>query len=177
LGSPLTTAFQPNAFQGYAFQVDPVTGSIYAIDENDVATLMGNVTGGGEGMDMHDGGYRKKDGYKKLQNKIQKAQEERDRLFADINARRRLGLREQIAPETIERVKEIEVQSEEADVSPSIQLENVEERLNRLLLQQQYLLRSMVQQQAQAQFDAYMAKLKADFEQNLEDEETLLLLI
>jgi uncharacterized membrane protein YccC len=173
----LTTAFQSNAFQGYAFQVDPVTGAIYAIDENDVATLMGNVTGGGEGMDMHDGGYRKKDGYKKLQNKIQKAQEERDKLFADINARRRLGLREQIAPETIVRVKEIEVQSEEADVSPSIQLENVEERLNKLLVQQQYLLRSMVQQQAQAQFDAYMAKLKADFEQNLEDEETLLLLI
>jgi uncharacterized membrane protein YccC len=172
----LTTAFQSNAFQGYAFQVDPVTGAIYAIDENDVATLMGNVTGGGD-VDTHDGGYRKKDGYKKLQNKIQKAQEERDKLFADINARRRLGLREQIAPETIERVKEIEVQSEEADVSPLIQIENVEAKLNRLLVQQQYLLRSMVQQQAQAQFDAYMAKLKADFEQNLEDEETLLMLI
>ena len=173
----MTTAFQSNAFQGYAFQVDPVTGSIYVIDENDVATLMGNVTGGGEGMDMHDGGYRKKDSYKKLQNKIQKAQEERDRLFADINARRRLGLREQIAPETIERVKEIEVQSEEESVSPSIQIENVEAKLNRLLIQQQYLLRSMVQKQAQAQFDAYMAKLQKDYQDNLEDEETLLMLI
>jgi hypothetical protein len=171
----MTTAFQPNAFQGYAFQVDPVTGSIYVIDENDVATLMGSVTGGGDNpMDMHDGGHKK---FKKLQTKIQKAQEERDKLFADINARRRLNLREQIAPETIERVKEIEVQSEEQAVSPSIQIENVEERLNSLLLQQQYLLKSMVQQQAQAQFDAYMAKLKADFEQNLEDEETLLMLI
>ena len=139
----MTTAFQSNAFQGYAFQVDPVTGAIYAIDENDVATLMGNVTGGGD-VDTHDGGYRKKDGYKKLQNKIQKAQEERDRLFADINARRRLGLREQIAPETIVRVKEIEVQSEEDDVSSSIQIENVEAKLNRLLVQQQYLLRSIL---------------------------------
>lgn len=170
----MTNAFQPSAFQGYAFQVDPVTGSIYVIDENDVATLMGSVTGGGETIDMHDGGHKK---FKKLQSKIAKAQEERDRLFADINARRRLGLREQIAPETIVRVKQVEVQSEEVNVSPSIQIENVEEKLNRLLLQQQYLLRSMVQQQAQAQFDAYMAKLKADFEQNLEDEETLLMLI
>jgi hypothetical protein len=175
LGSPLTTAFQPSAFQGYAFQVDPVTGSIYVIDKNDVATLMGNVSGGGETpIDMHDGGHKR---FKKLQNKIQKAQEERDRLFADINSRRRLDLREQIAPETIERVKQLEVQSEEATVSPSIQIENVEEKLNRLLLQQQYLLKSMVQQQAQAQFDAYMAKLKADYEQNIEDEETLLMLI
>ena len=154
--------------------MDPVTGSIYVIDENDVATLMGSVTGGGESIDMHDGGHKK---FKKLQTKIEKAQAERDKLFADINAGRRLGLREQIAPETIERVKEIEVQSEEQAVSPSIQIENVEERLNSLLLQQQYLLRSMVQKQAQAQFDAYMAKLKADYEQNLEDEETLLALL
>lgn len=172
----MTTAFQPSAFQGYAFQVDPVTGAIYVIDENDVATLMGSVTGGGD-VDTHDGGYRKKDGYKKLQNKIQKAQEERDRLFAEINARRRLGLREQIAPETIEKVKEIEVESEQAIEKPEIQLESVESKLNRLLVEQQYLLRSMVQKQAQAQFDAYMAKLRADHEQNLEDEETLLMLL
>jgi uncharacterized protein (DUF342 family) len=173
----MTTAFQPSAFQGYAFQVDPVTGSIYVIDENDVATLMGNVTGGGEGMDMHDGGYRKKDGYKKLQNKIQKAQEERDKLFADINARRKLDLRKIIAPETIVEVKEIEVELEEATEKPEKQIENVEAKLNRLLIEQQYLLRSMVQKQAQAQFDAYMAKLKKDHENNLEDEETLLMLL
>lgn len=174
MGSPLTTAFQPSAFQGYAFQVDPVTGAIYAIDQNDVATLMGNVTGGGETIDMHDGGHKK---FKKLQNKIQKAQEERDRLFVKLNERRRLDLREQIAPETIERVKQLEVQSEEATVSPSIEIENVEKDLNRLLLQQQYLLRSMVQRQAQAQFEAYMAKLQKDFQDNLEDEETLLMLL
>jgi len=172
----LTTAFQSNAFQGYAFQVDPVTGSIYVIDENDVATLMGNVTGGGD-VDTHDGGYRKKDGYKKLQNKIQKAQEERDRLFAELNARRKLDLRKIIAPETIEQVKEIEVESEKATVSPLIEIENAQAKLDRLLLQQQYLLRSMVQKQAQAQFDAYMAKLQKDHQDNLEDEETLLMLL
>lgn len=173
----MTTAFQPSAFQGYAFQVDPVTGSIYVIDENDVATLMGNVTGGGEGMDMHDGGYRKKDAYKKLQNKIQKAQEERDKLFADINARRKLDLRKIIAPETIVKVKEIEVESEQAIEKPEVQIENAEAKLNRLLLQQQYMLRSMVQKQAKAQFDAYMAKLQKDHQDNLEDEETLLMLL
>jgi hypothetical protein len=173
----LTTAFQPSAFQGYAFQVDPVTGSIYVIDENDVATLMGNVTGGNDGMDMHDGGYRKKDAYKKLQNKIQKAQEERDKLFADINARRKLDFRKIIAPETIVKVKEIEVESEQAIEKPEVQIENAEVKLNRLLLQQQYMLRSMVQKQAKAQFDAYMAKLQKDHQDNLEDEETLLMLL
>lgn len=172
----MTTAFQSNAFQGYAFQVDPVTGSIYVIDENDVATLMGNVTGGGD-VDTHDGGYRKKDGYKKLQNKIQKAQEERDKLFAELNARRKLDLRKIIAPETIEQVKEIEVESEEATVSPLIEIENAQAKLDRLLLQQQYLLKSMVQKQAKAQFDAYMAKLQKDYQDNLEDEETLLMLL
>ena len=172
----MTTAFQSNAFQGYAFQVDPVTGSIYVIDENDVATLMGNVTGGGD-VDTHDGGYRKKDGYKKLQSKIEKAQQERDRLFAELNARRKLDLRKVIAPETIEQVKEIEVESEEATVSPLIEIENAQAKLDRLLLQQQYLLRSMVQKQAQAQFDAYMAKLQKDHQDNLEDEETLLMLL
>ena len=170
----MTTAFQASAFQGYAFQVDPVTGAIYAIDQNDVATLMGNVTGGGEGIDMHDGGHKK---FKKLQDKIEKAHQERDKAYAELNARRRLDLRKIIAPETIEKVKELEVQSEEESVSPSIQIESAEAKLNRLLVQQQYLLRSMVQRQAQAQFDAYMAKLKADYEQNLEDEETLLMLL
>lgn len=173
----MTTAFQPSAFQGYAFQIDPVTGSIYVIDENDVATLMGTVSGGGEGMDMHDGGWKKHKGLKKLQDKIQKAQEERDKLFADINARRRLSLREMIAPETIERVKEIEVEYEEEVEKPLAEIENAEQKLNRLLLQQQYMLRSIVQQQATAQFEAYMAKLKATYEQNLEDEETLLMLL
>ena len=138
---------------------------------------MGNVTGGGEGMDMHDGGYRKKDAYKKLQNKIQKAQEERDKLFADINARRKLDLRKIIAPETIVKVKEIEVESEQAIEKPEVQIENAEAKLNRLLLQQQYMLRSMVQKQAKAQFDAYMAKLQKDHQDNLEDEETLLMLL
>ena len=138
---------------------------------------MGNVTGGNDGMDMHDGGYRKKDAYKKLQNKIQKAQEERDKLFADINARRKLDFRKIIAPETIVKVKEIEVESEQAIEKPEVQIENAEVKLNRLLLQQQYMLRSMVQKQAKAQFDAYMAKLQKDHQDNLEDEETLLMLL
>jgi Fe-S cluster assembly iron-binding protein IscA len=172
----VTTAFQPSAFQGYAFQIDPVTGSIYVIDENDVATLMGNVSGGGEGMDMHDG-FKRHKAFKKLQDKIDKAQFERDKLFADINARRRLSLREMIAPETIERVKEIEVEYEEEVEKPLAEIENAEQKLNRLLLQQQYMLRSIVQKQATAQFEAYMAKLKATYEQNLEDEETLLMLL
>ena len=137
--------------------------------------MMGSVTGGGE-FDTHDG-FKDHKAFKKLQNKIQKAQSERDKLFAEINARRRLDLRQIIAPETIVKVKEIEVESEQAIEKPEIQLESVETKLNRLLIEQQYLLRSMVQRQAQAQFDAYMAKLKADYEQNLEDEETLLTLL
>jgi uncharacterized protein (DUF342 family) len=170
----VTTAFQPSAFQGYAFQVDPVTGSIYVIDQNDNATLMGSVTGGGEGMDMHDGFHKS---FKKLQKKIAKAQEERERLFQDLNEKRKLDIRKIIAPETIERVKESEVELQPAVKKPEIQIEDAETKLNRLLIQQQYLLKSMVQKQAQAQFDAYMAKLRADHEQNLEDEETLLLLL
>lgn len=170
----MTSAFQPSAFQGYAFQVDPVTGYIYAVDQNDVATLMGTVTGGGEGIDMHDGGHKK---FKKLQSRIEKVQQERDRLFAEMNDRRRMDLRKVIAPETIAKVKQVEVESEQEVASADVQKENVQKELDRLLLEQQYLLKSMVQKQAKAQFEAYMAKLEADYRQNIEDEEALLLLL
>lgn len=171
----MTTAFQASAFQGYAFQVDPVTGSIYVVDQNDNATLMGTVTGGGE-FDTHDG-FKDRNHYKSLQKKIAKMEAERDRLYREANERRQLDLRKIIAPETIAKVKQIEVESEEEAVSIEPETENVEKELNRLLLQQQYLLRKMVQKQAQAQFDAYMSMLKAKYEQNLKDEEALLLLL
>lgn len=40
----MTTAFQNNAFQTSAFQIDAVSGVIYAIDQNDTASLSGSVT-------------------------------------------------------------------------------------------------------------------------------------
>lgn len=172
----MTTAFQASAFQGYAFQVDPVTGVIYAVDQNDVMTMMGTVTGGGEGMDMHDG-FKDRKHYQSLQKKIAKMEAERDRLFREQNERRQLDLRKIIAPETIAKVKELEVESEEAIASPDIETKNVQKELDRLLLQQQYLLKSMVLKQARSQYEAYMAQIKAKYEQNLRDEETLLMLL
>ena len=41
----MTTAFQNNAFQTSAFQIDAVSGVIYAIDQNDTASLSGSVSG------------------------------------------------------------------------------------------------------------------------------------
>ena len=59
----------------------------------------------------------------------------------------------------------------------NIETKNVQKELDRLLLQQQYLLKSMVLKQARSQYEAYMAQIKAKYEQNLRDEETLLMLL
>ena len=40
----MTTAFQSNAFQQTAFQIDVVSGVIYANDQPDTAALAGSVT-------------------------------------------------------------------------------------------------------------------------------------
>lgn len=163
----MTTAFQPNAFQGYAFQVDPVTGSIYVIDQNDVATLIGNVTGGGEEMDMHDGGHKRRKHLAAVEAKLQKA-------INDKNERRRLTIQKQIDPESLVKVKLVEVESKQAGASPRFDSERYIAELETQRLQ---LLRKIALEEGQRQFDAYMAKLKADYYQNIEDEETLLMLL
>jgi hypothetical protein len=163
----VTTAFQPNAFQGYAFQVDPVTGSIYVIDNNDVATLIGSVTGGGDNFDMHDGGVKRRKHLAAVEAKLQK-------IINDKNERRRLTLQKQIDPESLVKVKLVEVESKQASASPRF---DSEKYIAELELQRLQLLRKIALDEGQRQFDAYMAKLKADYYQNIEDEETLLMLL
>ena len=101
----MTTAFQSNAFQNNAFQVDPVTGVIYAVDQNDTASisgeviisgqlyavdqndtanLQGTVTGEQPTMDTHDG-FTKEEikRYKKWQKK--QAQLEAQKIQARLD--------------------------------------------------------------------------------------------
>ena len=47
----MATAFQFDAFQNNAFQVGGVTGYIYAVDQDDTASIIGAVGG----VDTHDG--------------------------------------------------------------------------------------------------------------------------
>lgn len=173
----MTTAFQPNAFQGYAFQVDPVTGSIYVIDDNDTATLIGNVTGGGETVDMHDGGTRRRKHLEAVNRKLAKAQEDAQKAFSDSNRQRRLALRKNIAPETLVKVKILEVESSQDEVNTTPDLDKVKQTIANLERERLQLLRKIALEEGQRQFDAYMAKLRADYEQNLEDEEALLMLL
>lgn len=173
----MTAAFQSNAFQPNAFQTLIVTGTIYAVDQNDTGTFIGSVTGG-QGIDMHDGGIRPHEikKLKALQKKLAKLQQEKEQAFADANTRRKQAIKDIIEP-PVAQVKEVEVESEEAVVSPSIRLTNFDEEIGKIQLQQQLIERQIAQRQAIANYTAYMAILEAKAKAEREDEEALLMLL
>lgn len=173
----MTTAFQSNAFQNNAFQVDPVTGVLYVVDQNDSCSMVGLVSGGESTVDTHDGFTREEiRRLERLKKDLAKIEEKREKALVEAKKRRRSLLENKIDPK-VAKVKIVEVKSEEFDVIPSIDLEKINAQIAQLEIDRQRLLARIAQIEAKAQFDAYMAKLKADYEQNLEDEEALLLLL
>lgn len=171
----MTTGFQPNAFQANAFQVDPVTGVLYAVDQNDTCLIRGTIT---SGADTHDGFTRKEIKHlAAIKKKLEKARELQDKVFADANKRRKETLKNVIDPKPVAKVKQIEVESKELVASPSIDRVSLAKEIERLELQQALLQKQIAQKEAKAQYDAYMAILKAQYEAELEDEEAILMLL
>lgn len=178
----MANGFQPSAFQNNAFQIDPVTGSIYAIDQNDTGSFVGSVSGGGEVVtDTHDGFTREE--YKRLK-KLQKklAIAEAQKLQQRINKRqqRRLSIESQIDPQSVAKLNETKVESREEVKSgkPPIDLKKLNAEIARLERQKAQLMLTVKLRNdlanAQMALAIHEAKIR---EQELDDETALLMLL
>lgn len=199
----MTTAFQNNAFQQTAFQIDVVTGvisandqpdtaalagsvtgfvevygTISATDQNDVATLLGTITSANV-PDTHDG-FTKDDirRAKELDKRVRKAREKLEEAKKAQRLARKQNLKYLVDPES----KEIVAKTQQADLK-SIQeakdnslaeVIKASALVKRLELQQKELERSISLKQEQARIQTELAILKA---KELDDEESILALL
>ena len=174
----MTTAFQSNAFQNNGFQVDPVTGVLYAVDENDLCDMVGTVTGG-EQVDTHDGFT--KDEYKrlkKLQKKLAQAEAAKIQARLDKQLLRKQQIRDLVDPKPIQvnspKVKSV---SEVKIDKPSIDLKKLNATIINLQRQQEQLLKTVELRNQIAQAQAMLAIHEAQMAAERDDEEALLLLL
>ena len=174
----MTTAFQSNAFQNNGFQVDPVTGSIYAVDENDLCDMVGTVTGG-EQVDTHDG-FTKEEykRLKKLQKKLAQAEAAKIQARLDKQLLRKQQIRDLVDPKPIQlnspKVKSV---SEVKIDKPSIDLKKLNATIINLQRQQEQLLKTVELRNQIAQAQAMLAIHEAQMAAERDDEEALLLLL
>jgi hypothetical protein len=173
----MTTAFQSNAFQNSGFQVDPVTGVIYAVDQDDTANLVGTVTGGSVEIDMHDG-FTKDEikRIKKLQKKLAQAEAAKVQARLDKQVLRKQQLRELVDPTQV-KVTKVESVSEVKIDKPSIDTKKLNATIINLQRQQEQLLKTVELRNQIAQAQAMLAIHEAQMAAERDDEEALLLLI
>lgn len=177
----MTTAFQSNAFQNSGFQVDPVTGAIYAIDQNDSCNWVGTVSGGGEVVvDTHDG-FTKDEikRYKKLQKKLAQAEAAKIQARRDKALLRKKQIADLVDPKPVVQVNVPKVKSE-AEVKidkPSIDTKRLNATIINLQRQQQQLLKTVELRNQIAQAQAMLAIHEAQVAAERDDEEALLLLL
>jgi hypothetical protein len=176
----MTTAFQSNAFQNSGFQVDPVTGVIYAVDQNDTANLVGTVTGGEVTVDTHDGftkdEYKR---YKKLQKKLAQAEADKIQARKTKSLLRKQQIADLVDPKPVLQVKvtKVESVSEVKIDKPSIDLKKLNATIINLQRQQEQLLKTVELRNQIAQAQAMLAIHEAQMAAERDDEEALLLLI
>jgi hypothetical protein len=176
----MTTAFQSNAFQNSGFQVDPVTGAIYVVDQNDSCDMIGTVSGGGEvTVDTHDGFT--KDEYKrlkKLQKKLAQAEAAKVQARLDKQYLRKQQIRDLVDPKPSQvKVTKVESVSEVKIDKPSIDLKKLNATIINLQRQQEQLLKTVELRNQIAQAQAMLAIHEAQVAAERDDEEALLLLI
>lgn len=175
----MTTAFQSNAFQNSGFQVDPVTGVIYAVDQNDTCNLVGTVTGGEITVDTHDGftkdEYKR---FKKLQKKLAQAEAAKIQARLDKQYLRKQQIRDLVDPKPSQvKVTKVESVSEVKIDKPSIDLKKLNATIINLQRQQEQLLKTVELRNQVAQAQALLAIHEAQIAAERDDEEALLLLI
>jgi hypothetical protein len=174
----MTTAFQSNAFQNSGFQVDPVTGAIYVVDQNDLCDLIGTVSGGDEPtIDMHDG-FTKEEikRIKKLQKKLAQAEAAKVQARLDKQVLRKQQIRDLVDPTQV-KVTKVESVSEVKIDKPSIDTKKLNATIINLQRQREQLLKTVELRNQVAQAQALLAIHEAQMAAERDDEEALLLLI
>jgi hypothetical protein len=192
----MTTAFQPNAFQNNAFQVDPVTGAIYAIDQNDSCSISAQVVISGSisatdqndscditgtvsqpsTVDTHDGFTPEEvKRWKKLQKKLAQLEAKKRQALLDKRTKRRKQLEDIVSP-PVAQIQQTIVESPEEvkEGKPPLDIKQVNAVIANLERQKQLLLKAVANRQEIARLQAL---IEAQQRAEAEDEETLLLLM
>lgn len=192
----MTTAFQPNAFQNNAFQVDPVTGAIYAIDQNDSCSISAQVVISGSisatdqndscditgtvsqpsAIDTHDGFTPEEvKRWKKLQKKLAQLEAKKRQALLDKRTKRRKQLEDIVSPPVAQIQQPIVESLEEVkEGKPPLDIKQVNAVIANLERQKQLLLKAVANRQEIARLQAL---IEAQQRAEAEDEETLLLLM
>lgn len=192
----MTTAFQPNAFQNNAFQVDPVTGVIYAIDQNDSCSISAEVvisgsisatdqndscdiTGtvsGAVTVDTHDGFTPEEvKRWKKLQKKLAQLEAKKRQALLDKRAKRRKQIEDIVSPPVAEIQQPIVESVEEVkEGKPPLDIKQVNAVIANLERQKLLLLKAVANRQEVARLQAL---IEAQQRAELDDEESILLLM
>jgi hypothetical protein len=154
-----------------------ITGTISATDENDTANIIGNVAA--SAIDTHDGFTKKEyDRLKRIQKKIAQAERKKLEAYRDAQKARKAGIKELIDPTPKSKQKEIKVQSNQ-EVSADIpsELTKFDATIARLVKEQEQLVQAAFYRNELARIQTQLAILEAKRVQDLDDEEALLLLL
>lgn len=192
----MTTAFQPNAFQNNAFQVDPVTGVIYAVDQNDSCSISAETVISGSisatdqndtcdiagtvsqpsTVDTHDGFTPEEvKKWKKLQKKLAQLEAKKRQALLDKRTKRRKQIEDIVSPPVAEIQQPIIESVEEVkEGKPPLDIKQVNAVIANLERQKLLLLKAVANRQEVARLQAL---IEAQQRAELDDEESILLLM
>jgi len=173
-----TPAFQLDAFQPNAFQTLVVEGVINATDDNDIGIFLGEVSGG-EGPDTHDGFTPEEiRRARKLDAKIRAKQAALYKAQEEAKKRRKQQIKDLVDPPVAKakRNKLQSIQEVKADI-PSVDTKELEQSIAYLENQRSKLSRAVELRKQQAYIQAQLAILEAQRQAELDDEESLLMLL
>jgi len=192
----MTTAFQPNAFQNNAFQVDPVTGVIYAVDQNDSCSISAETVISGSisatdqndtcdiagtvsqpsTVDTHDGFTPEEvKKWKKLQKKLAQLEAKKRQALLDKRTKRRKQIEDIVSPPVAEIQQPIIESVEEVkEGKPPLDIKQVNAVIANLERQKLLLLKAVANRQEVARLQAF---IEAQQRAELDDEESILLLM
>ena len=153
------TAFQANAFQNNAFQIN--------------VTPVSNL-GGGDDASWTPEELRR---VQKLHQKIAERQRKLEQATKDANANRKQAFKDQIDP--VAKVKQSKVQSIQevkADI-PSVDTQELQRSISYLENQRNNILAAVAYRQETARLQAELRMLEAKRLEELDDEESILILL
>ena len=155
------TAFQANAFQNNAFQIyiPPSTGKVGGDDAWVTADELKRI--------------------KRLQQKIAERQRKIDQAIKDANASRKQAFKDLIDPAPVAKVKKAKVQSKQevkADI-PSDDTLELQRSISYLQNQLDNILGAIAYRQEAARIQAELRMLEAKRLEELDDEESVLILL
>ena len=156
----MTTAFQVNAFQNNAFQID-------------TAPAPSGLTGG------DDASWTKEElkRIQKIQQKIAERQRRLEQSIKDANASRKQAFKDLIDP--VAKVKQSKVQSKQevkADI-PSVDTQELQRSISYLERQRDNILAAVAYRNQQVLIQEQLRVMEAKRQEELDDEAALLLLL